>query len=194
MKNFILSIFALCFMSFGYSQKKSIDTANVVFKAKLMTMYRQGVTDSTLILETVLSQKVEFIENPSEKITLMKIPFSQTIYRNSKYTSSPFFGACSYYIAFSTKRDKFYRIGGFDTNDVVEFIDDIKTFSDVDDALFLNSYYRRFDEFDIDCLLEYYELSEKKRKKEGFNCFNTCSKKVFTEWKNTPDSRPKSDN
>lgn len=190
MKYYFIYFFLIFWCFTSEAQEIEVDTSNIAYKAKLMTMYRQGIADSTELIKTIQAQEIEFIKNPSKKIFLMKIGFSQTIH-NIDGTVKPFFGSCYYYVAYSQKKNKFYRLGGFDTNDVVEFIDDIKSYHDTDQAAFLYSMEPYYGDFDISCILSYYEMSDKKRKRTGYKCFDKCSKKIFTEWKNMTTDKEK---
>lgn len=183
MKHYFVYIFLIGYCITGMAQQVKVDSANIAFKAKLMTMYRQGITDSTKLIKTIQSQKIEFTKNTSENIVLMKIYFDQIVYSKDNTTHS-WFGNCNYYLAYNLKKEKFYRIGGFDSNDVVEFIDDIQEYSfSTEDELFLFNL-ETFGDFDMSCLMSYYYMSEKKRKRKGYKCFDRCSEVIFTEWKN----------
>lgn len=170
MKYYFVCIFLIGYCITGMAQQVKVDSANIAFKAKLMTMYRQGITDSTKLIKTIQSQKIEFTKNTSENIVLMKIYFDQIVYSKDNTTHS-WFGNCNYYLAYNLKKEKFYRIGGFDSNDVVEFIDDIQEYSfSTEDELFLFNL-ETFGDFDMSCLMSYYYMSEKKKKKKRLQVF-----------------------
>ncbi|MEN8886245.1 MAG: hypothetical protein ABF246_07630, partial [Winogradskyella sp.] len=119
--------------------------------------------------------------NPSKSIILMKIIFNQNVIL-SKNEGRTVFGSCNYYFAFNNSNSKFYRIGGFDNNDVIEFIEDMGTYSSkMDEALLFYNLSNVYGDFDMECISIYSELSE--RKKRGYKCFKKCSKEIFTNWK-----------
>ena len=185
-----LSFLILILLSISIQgQESKIDTSNIAFKAKLMTMFRTGVNDSTSLVKKIQSQKIEFVENPSKSIILMKIIFNQNVIL-SKNEGRTVFGSCNYYIAFNNSNSKFYRIGGFDNNDVIEFIEDMGTYSSkMDEALLFYNLNNVYGDFDMECISIYSELSERKRKKRGYKCFKKCSKELFTDWKNILDDK-----
>jgi hypothetical protein len=63
----------------------------------------------------------------------------------------------------------FYRLGGFDTIDIDQFIKDFEgvelSFS-VDDPL--------YESINMGCLYDYYNMSDRKRRKYKFTCLENC--------------------
>lgn len=181
-------IYILVFLTYGqfYSQEKVIDSSSIVFKAKLLTLSRTGVADSISILNNVLSQDVHFIPNRSENIMLLRIKFDQEFYIGNSNSSKGWFGSCYFYLAYNDITKKFYRLGGFDTEDIDDFFTDLQTSSsklDTYDFLFNESFGRViYEDVDISCLEEYHKMKPKQRKKKGFTCFEKCSEVIYSRF------------
>lgn len=171
-----ISIISLIFLSeLCYSQEK--DTADISFKAKLLTVDRHGILDENKLVEEIEKQKLEFIEyNDSSNWVFMKIKFDQKYGNYKNDHSTLWLGDCNFYIAFNKETSKFYRLGGFDILDVDDFIDDMHEdlYFDIHFDENLN------EEIPIHCIESYVKLSEKMRLKKGHQCFSPCSKKLTT--------------
>lgn len=169
-----------------YSQERAIDTSNIAFKAKLLTLSRVGVTDSISILNNVLSQDVHFIPNRSENIILLKIKFDQEYYLGSSKSRKGWFGSCNFYLAYNDITKDFYRLGGFDSEDIDAFFVDIQTSKsklDTYDFLFNEDFSEVvYEDINISCLQEYYKMKPKKKNKKGLTCFEKCSDVIYTKF------------
>ncbi len=171
MKKYIPIIFLALFFQLGHSQKK--DTADIAFKAKLLTIDRHGVLDQDKLLEDILKQKLEIIEHSdSSNWIFMKIKFDQKYgdYYDNSYVA--WLGECYFYIAYRKEKSKFYRLGGFDSLDLDDFVNDIQ--NDIEYFKILSNG-KLNNEVPINCIESYVELPERKRLKKEYNCFQKCS-------------------
>lgn len=166
----------LLLSTFVLSQEK--DTADIVFKAKLLTVDRHGILENSKLIEDIEKQKLDFIEfNDSSNWFFMKIEFNQKYGKYMDGHSILWLGNCHFYLAFKKEKSKFYRLGGFDALDIKDFIKDLHDDIEYLDILFnekLNM------EIPIDCIESYVEMPEKKKIKNGYQCFDKCSEKLST--------------
>ncbi len=159
-----------------YSQEK--DTADIAFKAKLLTLNRHGVLDEDRLLEDIKKQKLEFIEyNDSSNWVFMKITFDQKYGDHYDNSYVIWLGGCYFYIAYRKEKSKFYRLGGFDALDLDDFISDIHNDIEYIDFLYNEELNK---EIPIDCIESYVKKSKKKRLKHGYKCFQKCSDTLTT--------------
>lgn len=107
----------------------------------------------------------------------MKIKFSQP-YRTSDNSELTLDRNCFFYIAFNIIKMKFYRLGGFDSVNIDDFIKDLESQEGVNVIDWVNG--NEIEEIDMDCLYEYFYLSKKKRLKQKFTCFESCSENTRT--------------
>lgn len=153
----------------------SEDSLALKFKAQLLTTSRCGLATSDSLLSDIKSQKVTFLNSPSSNTILLKVDFNQRYFTGDVNNQILWLGDCSYYLAFNVKRNKFYRLGGFDELDTDEFFED---FEAVDVSLF-NIEYNKRSEIDFYCLREHAETPFRKRYKK-LPCVPTCSEKLKT--------------
>jgi hypothetical protein len=117
---------------------------------------------------------------------LLKIKFDQQFYLGNINNSKAWFGSCNFYLAFNTITKKFYRLGGFDSEDIDDFFSDLhasKSKLDTYDFLFNEDFKPAvYEDFEINCLEEYYKMKPKKRNKKGFPCFAKCSEVIYTQF------------
>lgn len=159
-----------------YSQEK--DTADISFKAKLLTIDRHGILNEAKLLEDIKKQKLEFIEyNDSNDWVFMKIKFDQKYGKHYDNSYVIWLGSCYFYIAYRKEESKFYRLGGFDALDIDDFINDFHNDTEYLDFLF-NKELKK--EIPIHCMESYVRQSGKKRLKKGYNCFQQCSDVLST--------------
>ncbi|HRJ31910.1 MAG TPA: hypothetical protein PLV21_00065 [Cyclobacteriaceae bacterium] len=107
-----------------------VDTSRVVYKAKLLTISRFGITDSISTLNTIQSQSSHLLKSNSSEFIFIKIKFDQPydilLKQDSSNRGFSWFGHCYYYLAFSSSKGKYYRLGGFDVSDTKDFLKDVK--------------------------------------------------------------------
>ncbi|MBP7540805.1 MAG: hypothetical protein KA802_12840 [Saprospiraceae bacterium] len=97
---------------------------NIAFKAKLLTLNRYGLTDSSNIMQQVLNQRLKYYYNIEIKnFVFIEINHSQVYsYTTNEGLSETFYAVgCSYFLAYNLHEAKFYRLFGFDISDYSEF-------------------------------------------------------------------------
>lgn len=174
-----MKYFAIIFLlisTFTLSQKT--DSKDIAFKAKLLTLDRHGVLNEDKLLEDITNQKLEFIEyNDFSNWVFMKIDFNQIYGNYIDNNSILWLGNCSFYIAFRNENSKFYRLGGFDALDINDFIKDLR--QDIEYIPILSN--ENLNEIiDINCMESFFEMTEKKKFKKGYQCYSPCSEKLST--------------
>lgn len=133
------------------------------------------MADENSILSDITDQDVIFLSSPSPNTILLKVNFSQRYYLGDPDHHILWLGNCFYYLAFNIRRNKFYRIGGFDKLDLDEFFDDFETV----DYKLINPEYSRKSKIDFYCLKEYSETPVKRRLKKP-PCLPLCSEELGT--------------
>ncbi len=179
-----LYILILIIAQFSFGQLSKTDSLNIAYKAKLLTTSRLGLADSITIHNSIQNQKVHFIKNPTESVFFLKIKAAQKFYGGNKNTSTGQFGHCNYYAAYMSSLNKFYRIGGFDSIDIDDFFNDLESYQVMLDGMkLLNDFDYLFNEnkMNLLCLMDYYDMNLRKRRRERFKCFNKCSEIITTD-------------
>lgn len=159
---------------------KKQDSIKIAFKAKLLTTSEYGISYKEKILEDIQKQKIVFLNTVYENFIFMKITFSQP-YRTSRNTTRTLIRDCNYYIAFSKLDDRFYRLGGFDYVDINDFFKDLIMRENLIFKQAPNN--NLVENMNIDCLYNYYEMSENKKRRKGFKCFENCKKQTMKSLK-----------
>mgnify|MGYP006921593043 CR=1 FL=1 len=169
----IAVIINLLFASLSYSQ--TVDSSAVMLKAKLLTTSRYGLCLNDSIISDIANQKGNFLKSNSSNILLLGIQFGQKYCLGGQDMQILWIGDCTYYLAFNIKKNKFYRLGGFDKLDTEDFFGDLtlqdETLFDID--------YIESGEIDFNCLKEYSKLSAKKKLSRP-PCLPKCSEKLST--------------
>jgi len=184
-KKIILIPYFLFSVILSAQNEKAIDSATIAFKAKLLTINRQGISDVEGMLNQINQKKVKFLNTKYEDFIFLKIDFTDTFYEGKIYLNHndsvgrTLFGSCFYYLAFNKKNAKFYRLGGFDIVDIDDFIRDLEEqeviiFKDLEGG-------NEIEGMDINCLYNYYQMKPKKRLRKGYSCFSKCSKEIVTK-------------
>lgn len=166
-----LLLFVYCFFTlFLFSQEnnsRKIDTLNITFKAKMLTLERQGVINKNYLLKSIEERNVDFLRTIYSNFLFLKVTGKPPIgwYKNQY---------CSYYLAYNIKTQMFYRIGGFDFLDINNFFKDlfereVPSMNFNDDVVGL----------DLECLFRFYILPTKKRLKKKNICYCTCSEEII---------------
>lgn len=170
----LISISLLFTICKSYCQ---VDTISIVEKAKLLTTDRHGLRSIDVIIADILCQPHIILEIGSEQVIFVKIDFAQkNFYKETSRLA--WLGECSFYVAYYIPERKFYRLGGFDTNDVISFIEDIGSEFY---TIMRKKIVEENSEIDFLCMLDYYSMSPKKRKRKGLTCFPTCSGTMYQE-------------
>lgn len=170
------SILFGCFLNIIVLQQsnvQSIDSTLIAFKAKLLTTSRLGVTDSLTMLRSIQGQQLEYLYSPIPDVILMKVKFDQK-YFTVRDGYIELIGTCYYYLAFNVANNKFYRLGGFEALDIEEFFSEVQS---IEEALIDTNHYSGTD-VDFYCLLEYSQLSKKKKARRGSDCFQSCNEEI----------------
>lgn len=164
-------IFSTIWFPFGAFSQVGLDSTDVLFKAKLLTTSRLGLLSGQEALETIKNQNAVFLDSPSSNLFFIRVDFDQR-----KGSAVEILGNCSYYLALNEAKLKFYRLGGFDSNDVYEFFEDLTA----EDYSIFDPEFSSSSELDFHCMIIYSGLSIKKRKRRGYTCFQNCSQSLFT--------------
>ncbi|GGB73309.1 hypothetical protein GCM10007424_11510 [Flavobacterium suaedae] len=183
-KKILINIVIFYITNSLYSQTQSVDSVSIAFKAKLFTVSEYGIANKEQILLDIESQEAKFLKTVYKNFFFLKIKFSQP-YRNSNISVRTLNRKCYYYIAFNIIENRFYRLGGFNSLDVIDFISDL---GNIENINIENWNKDLVQEIDIDCLYEYYYLDDKKRFKKKFLCFPNCNENTKTYYMEHKDN------
>lgn len=148
------------------------DSINILFKAKLLTTNEYGINHSKeSILRDIEQQNATFLKTVYKNFVFIKVEFTQKYTLLNERTIARF-GNCSYYLAFNSKISRFYRLGGFDTLNIDDFINDVNGTEET--GIFNGFEGGEIEEINIDCLYDYSQLSLRKRRKKGYSCIGNC--------------------
>lgn len=159
------------FMYVGaYCQNAVVDSAAVMFKAKLLTVSEYGVAPEAVILKDIENQEAKFLKTKYKNFMFIRVNFSQP-YRLGD-SQRTLIRDCKYYIAYNVVSNRFYRLGGFGLDEIDDFVKDL---NGADEEMILDwANEDEIEDIDIICLLEYAGLGKKKRLKRKFSCFGNC--------------------
>lgn len=181
---FLISSLFFC-ISLNAQNLKVIDSTSIAFKAKLLSINKQGVSDIKSMLDQVDNKQIKFLKTKYKYFEFLKIDFTDLYYEAKVYINEEdligqaLFGSCSYYLAFNKVNAKYYKLGGFNDLDIDEFFYDLEDleifiFKDLEGG-------NEVEGIDMYCLYNYYNLKPKRRLKKGYNCFSKCSEEMSTE-------------
>jgi len=170
MKKHIL--FFLFLTSSIFSQTNSLtkdDTLGIKFKARLLTLEREGLPNKKYILENLEEREVLFLKTNYDNFIFLKIIGKPPVgwYKNS---------FCNYYLSYNKKTRVFYKLGGFDFLDLDSFFEDLSH-----NELSMWEFETDVEEINLECLYKYYILPEKKKNRKKINCHCKCSDEVVKE-------------
>lgn len=170
MKKHIL--FFLFLTSSIFSQMNSLtkdDTLGIEFKARLLTLEREGLPNKKYILENLEEREVLFLKTNYDNFIFLKITGNPPVgwYKNS---------FCNYYLSYNKKTRVFYKLGGFDLLDLDSFFEDLSH-----NELSMWEFETDVEEINLECLYEYYILPEKKKNRKKINCHCKCSDEIIRE-------------
>ncbi len=177
MKKIIIFLFTVTTLAVNGQELNKRDSANILFKAKLLTASEYGIGNKENIIQDIDQQNAFFLETFYKKFVFVKIEFSQK-YQRLNQSVSTLIRPCSYYLAFSISDSRFYKLGGFDVPDIDDFFQHLKW---REEKVFDGISGNEVQEIDIYCLYDYFELSHKKRRKKGYSCFENCRDITKTE-------------
>ena len=86
----------------SFAQQKEIDSVDIEFKAKLLTVSRYGVSAKELISNDVENQKIIYLKSEYKNFIFLKIKFEQP-YRLDDDSEKISFGHCNYYLSYNKK-------------------------------------------------------------------------------------------
>lgn len=145
------------------NNNKLLDSSAVLFKARLFTIEREGVVSDKVFFETINTLECKKYISKNFYYIIIKAP---DYLMNYDYEKTAIFGECSYYIAYSIKDNKYYKLGGFDTNNTNEFA---KKFISSTDAV-------NYREIVKDAsFIDYLRLILSKKNKKAAKFFPMCS-------------------
>ena len=153
-----------------------MDTASVIFKAKLLTLSEYGLTDKKQLIEDIEGQNAKILKSVYDGFIFVKVDFNQP-FRAGEGVTKMMIRNCSYYLAFNTYNYEFYKLGGSNEIDIDRFmpvllINEAPIFRDFENG-------NEIEGIDIFCLHEYYELKKKKRLKKGYHCLENCAEETI---------------
>lgn len=172
---FIVIIYSSCINNTLAQREIEVDSATIAYKAKLLTVFRKGLSDSTSLINDLQKQELKFLPSPFPDFIFMKIHFNQKY--NKGRMRSVLFGSCSYYLAYNTKNYTFYRLGGFSSIDIDALFNENKRFA-TDIILHYASDLDYVHEINFLCLLTYFQASKVKRARKGYSCLNSCEDEI----------------
>lgn len=157
-----------------------IDSADIEFKAKLFTISEYGIAKKDDVIAYVENQKTLFLKSGYKKFCFIKINFGQP-YTLSNGHERNLIKYCSYYIVYNTEDCIFYKIGGFDTNDIEAFFYALEL---REPDIFSSLVWNKVEGFNMDCLYETFSKNIKRKKKIKYTCFQKCSEITSTHYRN----------
>lgn len=145
------------------------DTLGIEFKAKLLTIEREGNPNKNYILEVLDDRKIKFLKSKYDDFIFLKIITKAPVgwYQNR---------FCNYYLSYNKQTRVFYKLGGFDYIDLDSFFNDLSMYE-----LSFWDLKNDVEEINLDCMYKYYILSEKKKNRKKINCHCKCSEQVIKE-------------
>lgn len=151
---------------------------SIAFKAKLFTVSEFGSSTKEQILNDITNQDLTFLDTMYENFLFMKISFSQP-YRLPNNHTLTLYRDCNYYLAYSVKSFRYYKLGGFDSIDIDTFFKDLKL-REGNIYMDYSEGGREISGIDIYCLHDYYKIKKCKRIKKGYTCFENCKENTET--------------
>ncbi len=169
--NRIIILFLVIVMTTNTAFSQSLlDTTDLIFKAKLLTLNREGIGKRDSVLSSLAKQKSNFLLSPTQNLYFIQITFDQ-----SSSNGAEWLGHCNYYLAFNLSKNKYYRLGGFDSLDIGDFFEDLEG----DDFKIFDFAYQEKSSIDFYCLSTFNDWSGRKKRKRKFTCFDKCSDVLY---------------
>lgn len=179
-KILLLLIFIIIpFFIFAQQEKAIVDSINIAFKAKMLTISEYGIGSKEDVIRYAEKQELTFLKSVYANFLFIKVDFSQP-YINSKGSERTLLRQCSYYLAYNTVDCRYYKLGGFSSIDIDVFFKDLE----LREGDWFKTMDRHIEEIDIYCLEEYQSWSKRKRYKKGFRCFSDCKEEAQLFYKN----------
>lgn len=146
-----------------------LDTASLIYKAKLLTLINYGLPHQDSILKILTNQASSLYKSgTNNSIILVKILNQQKIVTKYKYGwGEKFIGlGCSYLILYSNINGRFYRLDGFSQNDFCEFYKDLES---------KICFFDLIDEPNFEIIKCYYQKYIRKGKYKKLKCSTCCT-------------------
>lgn len=144
-----------------------VDSSGIVFKARLLTLERQGIVNKKFLLNDIEDRDLFFLKTNYKNFIFFKIKTKPPVgWYNNNY--------CYYYLAYNVKTRTFYKLGGFDYLDLDDFFEDLFEY-EVPSMNFNDDVV----ELDLECLFRFYIFPKKKRLKKKNICYCTCSEEII---------------
>lgn len=182
---FFISLFFTFSLTLKGQIQSSLDTQLVEFKAKMLTFSRFGLGGTIdQILKNVTNQDAVFLNTGDTSVEILRISFQQKNYQKGGESHRVWRGECSFLIGYNKLSNRFYRLGGFGSGDIVQFIENMGS-SDIGQLLLLGIEQQGRLDYDIGCLIEFAEASERQRRNRKFDCLYKCEE-LMSQWVITP--------
>ena len=188
-KSYAIIIIAILLQGYFISRVVAQDVIDerIIFKAKLLTLMDKGIADSTIILNDLLEQKAFILDSPFDRFIFIIVNFNQRLYKDNSVGKA--LVPCDFKFIYDLKTLNFYFISGSERSDAYSFSEAI-----INDGEEYVKYYRERMKADsisyeelflhFDCLFDYVDMSNRKRRKTKCRCGAVCSdlvdKTVYT--------------
>lgn len=172
--NKIYSLLIVFFVFCSNAQEKKsldirVDTSAIVFKAKLLTIERKGFFSENK-LERLLNDMKCKTYTTKDYFFIIVNPADYVIKNNNEKIA--IFGNCKYYLAYSFSNNLYFKLGGFESENIYEFSSEfLKSstfFSYKDDVLDEN-------------LIKFLDLVASNKKRKSKKIFPICNEVMSDE-------------
>lgn len=147
-------------------EEKQIDTASIVFKAKLFTISQHEYELKDNIVSFIDSLSYETYG--TNEFFFIKIKGKKYCYEKGDFIAFTWCD-CDYYICYSIKKNFFYLLGGFRDNDVKLFSKEYYS------SLFIGNWEYKIADNKLSEFLKYMNLHKIKK---AITCFEKCTETV----------------
>lgn len=169
MKNYITISFLLFYLAFNaktFDDSTQIDTLSIIFKAKLLTLSQYDYDSKNKYLNYIDSLKYEVFA--SKEFIFIKVSgnyFCQD--KNQLITTN--WCECDFYLCYSTKKNFFYKLGGFSTDNISEFSKEYYG------STFMTNFQFKISDLKLN---EFIDLMNRKKLKNARKHFLKCTDKM----------------
>ena len=148
------------------SDGNEVDTLSIVFKSKIFTISQHEYKSKQNI--------VDFIDNLPHEIyganefLFIKIKGKKYCHEKGNFISFTWCD-CNFYVCYSIKKQFFYLLGGFKTNDIEQFSKEYYS------SLFMANWKYKIEDKKLSEFIDYINLHKVKK---AINCFEKCTETV----------------